>query len=169
MSIFAHAYAGVLRTHQAIYERTDGRIGHRLLGVPTLLLRTIGRRTGKDRTNALVYARDGERYLVVPSKGGAPKPPGWFHNLRAAGEAEIQIGRDRQRVRATVIGRDDPEFPRLWTLVNDVNRGTYETYQRRTERMIPSRSRPSTVLIEQRGIRAAELALAPPVSTSLRG
>lgn len=137
MAIYDRVFVGVLRVHEAIYKATDGRIGHRLLGVPTLLLHTIGRRTGKARSNALVYARDGERCLVVPSNGGAPRAPAWFHNLRANPELEIQIGRERRAARPTVIDRSDPDFPRLWELVNDVNRGMYETYQQRTEREIP--------------------------------
>ena len=65
----------LLRLHEAIYKRTDGRIGHRMIGVPTLLLRTTGRRSGAPRCNALVYARDGQDYLVVASNFGLPKPP----------------------------------------------------------------------------------------------
>ena len=65
MSLFGN----VLRVHEKLYVATDGRVGHRLLGVPTLLLRTTGRRSGVTRTNALVYARDGAGYLVVASKG----------------------------------------------------------------------------------------------------
>src|SRR4051812_38214410 len=56
-----------LRVHERIYKATDGRLGHRLIGVPTLLLRTTGRRSGATRTNSLVYARDGGDYLIVPS------------------------------------------------------------------------------------------------------
>ena len=128
---------GVLRVHAAIYKGTDGRIGHRMIGVPTLLLRTTGRRSGQIRTNALVYARDGERYLVVPSNGGAPRAPGWLHNLRAESKAEVQIGRDRKPVTAAVVERGDPEFDRLWKAVNDNNRGRYDGYQKRTDRQIP--------------------------------
>src|SRR5436189_190632 len=73
----------VLRLHQAIYERTDGRIGHRTIGVPTLLLRTTGRRTGATRTNALVYARDGDAYLVVAPNAGAGGPGGGVRLLRS--------------------------------------------------------------------------------------
>lgn len=57
----------VLRVHEALYKRTDGRLGHHMLGVPALLLRTTGRRSGVVRTNGLVYARDGDDYLVVAS------------------------------------------------------------------------------------------------------
>ncbi|HEY0410169.1 MAG TPA: nitroreductase/quinone reductase family protein [Candidatus Dormibacteraeota bacterium] len=81
MSQFLHQ---ILRTHQWIYEHTDGFLGHRLLfGNPTLLLRTTGRRTGLPRTNALTYARDGDASLIVASKGGAPTPPMWLANLTA--------------------------------------------------------------------------------------
>ena len=69
--------------HEQLYKRTDGRLGHRMIGVPTLLLRTTGRRSGATRTNGLVYARDGDDYLVVASNGGADRPPAWLHNLRA--------------------------------------------------------------------------------------
>src|SRR5881398_2969957 len=71
----------VLRLHEALYKRTDGRIGHRMIGVPTLLLRTTGRRSGATRTNGLVYARDGDDHLVVASNGSADRPPAWLHNL----------------------------------------------------------------------------------------
>ncbi len=137
MSLGGRIYRGALTAHEAIYEATDGRVGPRLLGVPTLLLRTAGRRTGQTRCNALVYARDGERYLVVPSNGGARRAPGWYHNLRAQPEVEIQIGRERQPAAAAIVNRGDGEFERLWKAVNDNNRGLYETYQARTERSIP--------------------------------
>src|SRR3989441_12764168 len=96
----------VLRLHEALYKRTDGRVGHRMLGVPTLLLRTTGRRSGVTRTNGLVYARDGDRYLVVPSKGGADQPPGWLHNVRAQPHVEVQIGRKRSPATGPGLGPD---------------------------------------------------------------
>ncbi len=61
----------VLKFHQLVYERSGGRVGHRMIGVPTLLLRTQGRRSGATRTNALVYAMDGNDYVLVASNGGA--------------------------------------------------------------------------------------------------
>src|SRR5918997_3375059 len=82
---------GLLHVHQAIYELSDGRLGHRLLGVPCLLLRTTGRRTGRSRTTALVYARDGDDYLVVGSLGGSDQAPGWLHNVRARPEVSVQV------------------------------------------------------------------------------
>lgn len=66
--------SGVLRVHDRVYKATGGRIGHRVLGVPTLLLETTGRRSGATRTSSLVYARDGADYLLVASKGVPMSP-----------------------------------------------------------------------------------------------
>jgi deazaflavin-dependent oxidoreductase (nitroreductase family) len=127
----------VLRIHEQIYKRSDGRLGHGMIGVPTLLLRTTGRRTGATRTNGLVYARDGADYLVVASKGGADQHPAWFHNLRANPEVEIQIGRERQRATCRVVEPSDPDYDRLWRIVNENNGDRYSAYQRKTDRPIP--------------------------------
>jgi deazaflavin-dependent oxidoreductase (nitroreductase family) len=127
----------VLRVHQKLYETTDGLVGHRILGVPTLLLRTTGARSGVTRTNGLVYARDGERYLVVASKGGADAAPGWLHNLRKESTAEVQLGRRRHSASAQIVTRDDPDYARMWRIVNDNNGGRYDEYQRHTSRPIP--------------------------------
>ena len=127
----------MLRLHQAIYERTDGRIGHRTIGVPTLLLRTTGRRSGATRTNGLVYARDGDAYLVVASNGGADSHPAWLHNVRAEPDVEIQIERERRKGTARVVEPSDPDYDRLWKIVNENNRDRYSDYQAKTERPIP--------------------------------
>src|ERR1700684_4559784 len=112
----------VLRFHEQLYKRTDGRLGHRMIGVPTLLLRTTGRRSGATRTNGLVYARDGDDYLVVASNGGADRSPAWLYNLQANPDIEIQIGRERQRGTARVVEQSDQSYDRLWKIVNAHNR-----------------------------------------------
>jgi deazaflavin-dependent oxidoreductase (nitroreductase family) len=127
----------VLRVHEKIYKGTDGRIGHKMIGVPTLLLRSTGRRSGVTRTNALVYARDGDDYLVVASNGGADKPPAWLHNVRAHPDVEVQVGRDRQKASARILEPSDPDYERLWKVVNDNNRDRYYAYQKQTDRPIP--------------------------------
>jgi F420H(2)-dependent quinone reductase len=127
----------VLRVHEALYKRTDGRVGHRMIGVPTLLLRTTGRRSGAMRTNALVYAHDGTDYILVASNGGSDRPPAWLHNLTAHPDVEIQIGRERQRGTATIVDPSDPDYGRLWKLVNENNHDRYTAYQRQTARPIP--------------------------------
>ena len=126
-----------LQLHQSLYVRSGGRIGHRLLGVPNLLLRTVGAKTGQQRTSCLTYARDGDSYLVVASMGGAPVHPGWYHNLRADPAVEIQIGTHRQRATARVVNRGDADYDRMWKLTNENNHNRYNGYQRHTERPIP--------------------------------
>jgi F420H(2)-dependent quinone reductase len=127
----------VLRLHEQLYKRTDGRGGHRMIGVPTLLLRTTGRRSGATRTNGLVYARDGEDYLVVASNGGADRPPAWLHNIRAKPDVEIQIARERRNATAMVVEPSDPDYDRLWKIVNDRNHARCNAYQKQTARPIP--------------------------------
>ena len=127
----------VLRVHHAVYTATDGRIGHRMLGVPTLMLTTTGRRSGQSRTNSLVYARDGGDFLLVASKGGSDSPPAWLLNLTADPHVRVQVGRDRLDGVARVIESSDPDYRRAWKLVNDNNRDRYTAYQQHTSRPIP--------------------------------
>jgi F420H(2)-dependent quinone reductase len=125
-----------LGLHQAVYERTDGRLGHRLIGVPSLILRTTGHRSGLTRTAVLTYGCDDGGYVVVASNGGQDRPPAWLHNVRANPEVGIQVGRLRAAGRARIVEAGDPDYPRLWQLVNQVNHGRYDGYQRRTTRPI---------------------------------
>lgn len=127
----------LLTLHQRIYERTGGWIGHRLIGVPCLLLRTTGRRSGETRSCALVYARDGQDYVLVASNGGSDRPPGWLFNVEATPAVQVQVGRTRSHATARIVTSDDPGYPRLWKLVNDANHGRYDVYQLRTRRPIP--------------------------------
>ena len=125
----------LLTVHQWLYEATDGRVGATLGGRPMLLLRTVGRRTREPRTAALLYVREGKSYVVIASKGGAPQHPGWFHNLVAEPNVEVQVGRERVAVRARVA--EGEERARLWARADDVNQGQYAIYQSRTKRLIP--------------------------------
>jgi deazaflavin-dependent oxidoreductase (nitroreductase family) len=127
----------VLRLHERLYEASDGRIGHKMIGVPTLLMRSTGARSGKTRTNALVYARDGADYLVVASNGGADKDPAWLFNLRADPAVEVQIGRERLKAVARILGPEDADYGRLWKIVDEANHERYGAYQEQTERPIP--------------------------------
>jgi F420H(2)-dependent quinone reductase len=130
-------FGAVLKVHQAIYEATGGLIGHHMLGRPTLLLHTIGRKTGKARTAALVYAEDSGSYIVVGSKGGADVSPGWFFNAKANPEVDIQFGRRRSKAKAEPIMKGDPDYDRLWALTNKNNGNRYNSYQSKTSRPIP--------------------------------
>ncbi|MFD0362749.1 nitroreductase family deazaflavin-dependent oxidoreductase [Nocardia sp. GCM10030253] len=130
-------FANVLKVHQWVYENSGGVVGHRLLfGNPTLLLRTVGRKTGQKRTSALTYGRDGDDYLVTASNGGSPRPPGWLANLKAKPECEIQVGRRKMQAVARPTLPDDPEYARRWGIVDKVNQGRYSAYQKLTKRPI---------------------------------
>jgi F420H(2)-dependent quinone reductase len=127
----------LLHVHQMVYERSGGRIGHRLAGTRNLLLRTVGAKTGQPRTNALTYARDGADFVVVASLGGSPRSPGWYHNLRAKPDAEIQVGTKRIPVTARAVLPGDADRDRLWRLADENNEGRYSAYQKATTRPIP--------------------------------
>ncbi|GFG54709.1 nitroreductase [Mycolicibacterium agri] len=130
------AFGQVYRLHNTVYQRTNGWVGHRLLILPSLLLHTVGARTGKPRTTSLTYARDGDDYLVVASNGGAPRSPGWYHNLKANPNAEINVGPKRLAVTAQPVLPGDPDRERLWKIVTKYNKA-YDIYQKRTSRPIP--------------------------------
>ena len=124
-----------MKAHTVVYRTTHGLVGHRFPGAPpTLLLDHVGARSGKTRTTPLTYLRDGEDLVLVASKGGHPKNPAWFHNLRARPHAQVQIGHHRRAVRARVATR--AERARLWPKVVSLY-GGYQQYQERTDREIP--------------------------------
>lgn len=127
-----------LSVHDKIYQATNGRVGHRVPGMPpNLLLHTVGAKTGQKRTTTLTYARDGDDYLVVASKAGYPKAPGWYHNLKADPDVEINVGADRFAVTARPVLPDSLDYARLWKLVNANNANRYVEYQKKTSRPIP--------------------------------
>lgn len=128
----------ILRLHDRIYQKTNGRIGHRIPGVPpSLLLHTVGAKTGQPRTTSLTYARDGDSYLIVASNGGDKRYPGWYHNLGKRPDCEINVGPKRLAVTARKVGPGDADYARLWEVVNKNNANRYNGYQVRTSRPIP--------------------------------
>jgi deazaflavin-dependent oxidoreductase (nitroreductase family) len=120
--------------HVRRYQVTDGEVGYLWNSVPTLLLTTTGHKTGLARTTPLIFARDGEDYLVVASMGGAPRHPFWYVNLTANPEAEIQVRGEHRTVTASTASAQ--EKPRLWDIVR-AQWPNYDVYQSRTEREIP--------------------------------
>jgi deazaflavin-dependent oxidoreductase (nitroreductase family) len=120
--------------HVRRYRETGGEEGYDWNGAPSLLLTTTGRKSGEPRTAPLIFARDGDDYLVVASVGGMPKHPAWYLNLQADPKAQIQVKADVLDVVARTA--TDDEKPRLWKIVNDVW-PNYDTYQTRTDRVIP--------------------------------
>jgi deazaflavin-dependent oxidoreductase (nitroreductase family) len=121
--------------HVRRYRDTDGEVGHIWRrGAKTLLLTTIGRRTGNSTTTPLIYENAGDDYVVVASKGGAPAHPGWYRNLRKNREVEVQVKGDRFRARARTATGEERE--RLWQLVSR-QWPDYDVYRARTERELP--------------------------------
>lgn len=128
--------------HVRAYQESDGAQGHywdaTAVGgdgpVPCLLLTTIGRRSGKATTHPLVYGTDGDRYVIVASKGGADTHPQWYFNLRATPRVEVQVGQEKFIATATLASGD--ERRRLWLLMAGVC-PPYTDYQAKTLREIP--------------------------------
>jgi len=121
--------------HVRVYRETGGDHGHDWRrGTATLLLTTTGRRSGEPRTAALIYGRDGDDYLVVASKGGSEQHPGWYVNLRANPDVEVQVRGERFRARARTATPE--ERPRMWEEMTS-HWPDYDEYQTRTDREIP--------------------------------
>jgi deazaflavin-dependent oxidoreductase (nitroreductase family) len=126
---------GWVSDHIQRYVESDGEDGHDWQGgVPTLLLTTTGRKSGKRRRSALIYGRDGENYLVVASRGGAPDHPSWYLNLVANPEVEIQVGPDVFTARARTATSE--EKPARWKTMTALW-PNYDDYQTKTDREIP--------------------------------
>jgi deazaflavin-dependent oxidoreductase (nitroreductase family) len=121
--------------HTIVYRATHGLVGHRVPGGPSmLLLDHVGAKSGVKRTSPLLYLDDGLNLVIIASKGGNPRHPAWFHNLRANPETTAQVGSERRPVRARVATPD--ERRRLWPRAVKAY-GGYGDYQRRTGRQIP--------------------------------
>lgn len=116
------------------YERTNGAEGAELRGLPVVIVTHIGRKTGARRKTPLMKVVDGDNYVLVGSRGGAPEHPVWVHNLRANPAIEIRDMATVGPLRVREV-RDD-EKARLWDLAVAAF-PPYADYQRRTERSIP--------------------------------
>jgi deazaflavin-dependent oxidoreductase (nitroreductase family) len=120
--------------HVQKYEETGGRVGHDWNGTSCLILHTRGRKTGAVRKIPLIYGRDGEDYVVVASKGGAPQHPGWYENLVAHPDVQIQV-RD-QVIPVTARTGTAADKQRVWPMMAKQWPG-YDEYQAGTTRDIP--------------------------------
>jgi deazaflavin-dependent oxidoreductase (nitroreductase family) len=121
--------------HTRRYVETNGEEGHLWRdGIPTLVLTTLGRRSGRPRRNALIYGRDGDNYLIIASKGGADSHPLWYLNLSADPEVRIQVGAEKLPARARTASAE--EKARLWPIMAGIF-PNYNEYQAKTSRDIP--------------------------------
>lgn len=118
------------------FRANNGRV-EAFAGKPLLLLNHTGAKTGMPRTNPLLYFRDGERYIIVASKGGAPTNPDWYHNLIANPRTTIEIGNEKLEV---VAEQAEPvERERLLAMINEINPETkvIKEYEKKSGRIIP--------------------------------
>jgi deazaflavin-dependent oxidoreductase (nitroreductase family) len=120
--------------HVRVYRETDGEHGYHWRGTTILLLTTTGRKSGEPRTTPLIHRTDGDRWVVVASKGGAPEHPSWYQNLLADPEATIEVKAEEIPVRTTTASGE--ERARLWSLMAEVW-PAYDDYQQETDREIP--------------------------------
>jgi deazaflavin-dependent oxidoreductase (nitroreductase family) len=120
--------------HVAKYRETDGRVGFEWNGATCLLLTTTGRKSGEPRTVPLIFAADGERCIVVASKGGAPEHPRWYRNLVANPRVQVQVKGDRFSATARTV--EGVERERCWALATAIW-PSYDEYAKRTSRVIP--------------------------------
>ncbi len=123
-----------LAEHVRVYRETGGERGYHWRGTTILLLTTLGRRSGEQRTTPLIHRVDGDRYIVVASKGGAPENPAWFENLMAEPVVTLQVLDEVFGARASVA--EGAERERLWGLMTEVW-PAYDEYQEKTDRRIP--------------------------------
>jgi proline iminopeptidase len=133
---------GWIQNHVRQYLESGGVEGHMwdssVVGgpgpLPTLLLTTTGRKSGAKQLVPLIYGRTDGGVVVIASKGGAPEDPGWYRNLTANSEVEVQVGTERFRAKATTV--EGPERSKLWDQMVGIY-PPYAAYQKKTERRIP--------------------------------
>jgi len=123
-----------VRAHCTFYRLTNGRIGGKLGDSSILLLTTLGRKTGVRRTTPVIFLRTGRSYAIVASLAGADRHPGWYLNLEASHEANVQVMDKRIHVRAQTV--DAERRRELWPQLVAIY-PPYAEYQTRTTRVIP--------------------------------
>jgi deazaflavin-dependent oxidoreductase (nitroreductase family) len=133
---------GWQQAHLELYLKTDGAEGHLLdfskaggpAETPCLILKTSGRHSGKPNMTPLIYGKDGQHFVIVASRGGAPEHPAWYLNLEASPEVSFQVIDKKYRGLATSV--DDPERERLYAMMAKIY-PPYIDYQAKTDRKIP--------------------------------
>jgi deazaflavin-dependent oxidoreductase (nitroreductase family) len=122
------------RAHIWVYQRTDGRLGARLLWFPVALLTTTGRKTGRPRITATLYLRDGDRVILPASFGGRDRHPMWYRNLKANPKVHIQVRNEQFDLQARDATAEERAtyWPRLTRIYPP-----YKRYREAADRVIP--------------------------------
>jgi deazaflavin-dependent oxidoreductase (nitroreductase family) len=118
------------------FRANNGKVGGYFAGANMLLLHTVGARSGQPRTNPVVYVKDGERFVVIASKGGADSNPDWYHNLIANPIVTVELGSEQFQARATPVTQE-PERSRLYAKMVE-HRAGFAEYEKKTKRKIPA-------------------------------
>jgi deazaflavin-dependent oxidoreductase (nitroreductase family) len=116
------------------FRANGGRVGEPFANTPLLLLHHVGAKSGAERVNPLAYMRDGDRYVIFGSRGGAPNNPGWYYNLKAHPDVMIEVGTDTLGAVATEAVGDERD--RLYGAQSERS-PAFADYQRKTKRVIP--------------------------------
>lgn len=116
------------------FRENKGVVGAPFEGAPLLLLTTTGSKTGMLRTTPLVYLADGDRYVIIASKGGAPENPSWYNNIVAGGEVSIEVGTEKFEVQPEII--EGKERDELYARQEVLMPG-FKDYRLNTSRIIP--------------------------------
>jgi deazaflavin-dependent oxidoreductase (nitroreductase family) len=126
---------GIVRLNVYVYRKSGGKILGRFGHLDALLITTLGRKTGKTRTNPVGYIYDSGRFVVCGAYGGEAIHPAWFLNLRAIPQATVEIGREKIDVLAEVLPAGE-ERDRIWKRMVEVFPG-YAKFQNMTDRVLP--------------------------------
>ena len=118
----------------AEFRANGGKVGGQFEGAPMILVHHVGAKSGTERVSPMVYFPDGDRYLIVASKAGAPTNPDWYHNLKANPHVDVEIGTETFPV--TVEELSGTEREEKWARITAAMPGFAE-YQQKTSRVIP--------------------------------
>jgi deazaflavin-dependent oxidoreductase (nitroreductase family) len=116
------------------FRANSGKVGGPFAGRTLLLLHTVGAKSKHERINPAAYVADGERFVIIASKGGAPTNPDWYHNILANPLVTVEAGTEQFQARAEIAS--EPERTRLYNKMVEIMPG-FADYQRKTTRVIP--------------------------------
>jgi deazaflavin-dependent oxidoreductase (nitroreductase family) len=116
------------------FRANEGRVGGYFAGKTLLLLHTKGAKSKQERINPVAYVKDGDRFVVIASKSGAPTNPDWYYNILANPELMVEVGMEKFNVHAMVA--EEPERTRLYNKMVEMMPG-FDDYRKKTTRKIP--------------------------------
>ena len=116
------------------FRANDGKVGGNFTGRTLLLLHTTGAKSGQERINPVAYVKDGDRFVIIASKGGAPTNPAWYYNIVAHPQVTVEVGTEQFQAQATIA--EEPERRRLYDKMVAIMPG-FADYERKTTRTIP--------------------------------